>query len=467
MEVIKSSSRVFILKLCSSLIVFAGIVLFSRLAGASTVGRYFLFEALISLTVILTDLGVKESAEKRLSEDNRPKNILGTALTIKTLSLSISLVAIFLLKDIILSYIDLNNIAFILLGVISMDLFQFGLKVLRGERKVVLANKVNLFKHIFWIVASYYFVLQGYNYPLITGLVCGLIISSSISFIFSSTGLGKPTMEDVMDIYLYAKDAFVAYIGGFSYQWIDIIILGFFVPSSAIAAYEAAWRITEGLLLLPRSVASSAFPEISYFNERDKERISEYIPLMIFISISSTLPAFLGSISNSEFILRLVFGEEFTVASIVLIIFTLQAVVQSYHHILTRVLQGIKQQTVVARSSVISVILNIVLNYIMIPKYGINGAAIATSVSYTIGTIYLHFSFSNIFSNPVNDPSVIRVLAASLGMFVYSYIFIKFIGDVTLITLILQIASSAIVYIILLLYSDVTKEYVYQVKSEI
>ena len=55
-----------------------------------------------------------------------------------------------------------------------------------------------------------------------------------------------------------------------------------------------------------------------------------------------------------------------------------------------------------------ALIINIILNLLWIPEYGGEGAAMATNVSYTLGSIAYLITYSRILKVPVKDILVVR-----------------------------------------------------------
>jgi len=468
MPILKNSSRVFVFKLGSSITVFGAIALFSKWVGGDIVGGFFVFEALLSMFVILADLGIKEAAEKRLSEGNYQAEILGAALVLKTVTVSVFSIVVLVFSDMMMSYLEIEDIRLIILALFVMDFYQFGLKVLRGQQKIILASAINLLKHLLWVIVSSVLILFDLRLPLITGYISALFIVNIVLLGTVKLTPAYPAKERYLSLFTYAKDAFVAYLGGFSYQWVDVLILGLFVPNYAIAAYEAAWRVTEGILLIPRSMASSAFPEISALNERDElYSVDTILAKMIFLSLVITVPTFLGAVIVGKSLLSIVFRPEFSLAATVLVIFSFQAIIQSLHHIFTRSLQGIKLQSVVAISSVVSVVLNAIMNIVLIPQHGIIGAAVSTTFSYTVGTLIVWLRFRMEFKNYFPKQIVLWVLSSSLIMILYTYFISRIVDLMSVIGLLLVIISSAIFYTTLLFRHKGTKRVIKQVWLEI
>jgi Na+-driven multidrug efflux pump len=60
------------------------------------------------------------------------------------------------------------------------------------------------------------------------------------------------------------------------------------------------------------------------------------------------------------------------------------------------------------RAAIVALCLNVPLNFLLIPKWGISGAALASTISYSIQAAVLLYYFVNISPNGVFDTLVIK-----------------------------------------------------------
>jgi len=90
----------------------------------------------------------------------------------------------------------------------------------------------------------------------------------------------------------------------------------------------------------------------------------------------------------SDFLMGL-FGEEFKVGVFSFVILSLGRLVVSFSGAAGNLLQMCGKQVIFMNVAIIGSIINIVLNFILIPIYGINGSAIATMVSIVVFNLLL------------------------------------------------------------------------------
>jgi O-antigen/teichoic acid export membrane protein len=175
------------------------------------------------------------------------------------------------------------------------------------------------------------------------------------------------------------------------------VALDYGVARGDVGAYENAWRLSLVLMLVGRSISTTLFPQISQWDtENATEKIESAIPTALFPSLLIVIPGFVGTLILSEDLLRVLFGREFTVAAAALIILVAGKIPQSLHILLSQALNAIDRPDLAAIAATTSAVLNLVLNVVLIWQYSLVGAAIATTVSFTVNTL-LHAYFLDQF----------------------------------------------------------------------
>ncbi|MBD2343486.1 flippase [Anabaena subtropica] len=172
------------------------------------------------------------------------------------------------------------------------------------------------------------------------------------------------------------------------YMRIDQIMLGEMVGSSAVGLYSSAARISEVWYFIPMTISSSIAPSIFAAKEVNEElyyqRIKKLVGVLALISIVITIPISLFS----ENIITILFGQDYAEAGSILTIhvwaslFIFMGVGISTWF----VAEGLTNFAL--RRSLIGVAANVLLNLLLIPKYGGIGAAIATVVSYAVASVF-------------------------------------------------------------------------------
>ncbi len=174
------------------------------------------------------------------------------------------------------------------------------------------------------------------------------------------------------------------------YMKIDQIMLGEMVGNKAVGIYSAASRISEVGYFIPMVIASSISPSIFAAKEINEalyyRRIQQLLRLLASLSIVIALPMTFFS----QVIITSIFGKEYAEAGQVLTIhiwaslFVFMGIGTSSWFIA----EGLTHLSMYR--TLIGAITNILLNLFLIPTYTVNGAAIATVISYALSGFFVH-----------------------------------------------------------------------------
>jgi polysaccharide transporter, PST family len=168
------------------------------------------------------------------------------------------------------------------------------------------------------------------------------------------------------------------------YMRIDQIMLGEMVGDKAVGLYSAATRISEVWYFIPGAIASSVSPTIYAAKEVSEalyyRRIEQLIRMLVLISIIISVP--LSFLSTT--LITILFGNGYAEAGQILAIH-IWASVFVFMGVATSpwfIAEGLTKFTF--RQTLIGAVVNVVLNFLLIPRFAGIGAAIATVIAYAI-----------------------------------------------------------------------------------
>lgn len=453
MNLTRSSIKIFTAKTTSTFVVFLGITFFARRLGPHQMGVFFLFQALLGLLSIPADLGIREGTMKRLSEGKSSGDVLSSAIFLKIIPLSFLTGTVLFSQHYINGYLGSDLAVYLALALVLNDLSEFSIEVLKGELRVGETALPSLSRKIVYVLLGVVLVFNGFGVlALIYGILAGLLVSLIWAIHRNSITFGRPSLACGHSIFDYSKYAFISSSGGYLYNWLDVAVIGFFLTQSHVGAYEIAWRITGVVMILSTAIAMSVFPQISQWAVEDAtERIESVIAKAILPSLLLVIPAFFGTLLFSREILGLVFGQEYTIAGVVLIILMGDKIFQAIQVIIGRSLQAINRPELAARATLVSLATNVVLNIILVWKFGIVGAAVAT-VTASLVNDFLHiFYLSRFISLQFYWGRIGWCILSSVVMFTILLIIKNIILIDDLITLAGTITLAVIVYGILVM----------------
>jgi O-antigen/teichoic acid export membrane protein len=195
----------------------------------------------------------------------------------------------------------------------------------------------------------------------------------------------------------------------------DVILLGYYLDAKDIGIYMPALVIAQLLTFVSVSFEFIFLPVVSEFFARESmshlaslfKSVSKWMVLLI-------LPMLLYVVIFPKEIIRLLYGTEYTGGYQALIILVLGIAIGSSTSLAGNILVGGGHTMLNLASELIAAATNVSLNIILIPLYGILGAAIGTASSYLIrGIAFLLLSFKTTKMHPFNK-DYLKILSAGV-----------------------------------------------------
>ena len=176
------------------------------------------------------------------------------------------------------------------------------------------------------------------------------------------------------------------------YMRADIIILGKIAGYKAAGIYSAASQISEGCALLPMAFLPALFPLLVRWRRKGPEFYHRQFEKLFLGTIVIGFSISLALTLAAPLLIPLLFGKEYYPAITVLRIlgwtptFVFIGIVQSGYDIT----EGLTWLATLRTA--FGALINVVLNFSLIPIYGPNGAAIATLISVVCSAFLLNFT---------------------------------------------------------------------------
>lgn len=167
--------------------------------------------------------------------------------------------------------------------------------------------------------------------------------------------------------------------------WIDTFMIGKLMDVKSVGLYNAALPIANLLTLLPLTFTPLFLPLITKNFASKKMFLVDSLTKNVgkwafFINFPLLLLMFLFP----GFFINLLFGKDYISAASSLIFLSFGFFLFSLSQPSIQLLRMVKKTKLYLINVIISAPINIILNLLFIPKYGISGAALATSISYLI-----------------------------------------------------------------------------------
>lgn len=177
------------------------------------------------------------------------------------------------------------------------------------------------------------------------------------------------------------------------YMKIDQIMLKWMVGAQEVGVYAVAAQLSEAWYFLPIAVVASFFPKLIKLRDSDSELFNRRLQqLFDFLFLIAVAVAIVVTLIAGPLI-GLLFGSEYQGAASVLTIHIWGGVFIFMRALFSRwiLIEGALMFSLITQG--MGALFNIGLNFLLIPGYGAEGAAMATVVSYAIasyGALLLH-----------------------------------------------------------------------------
>ncbi len=185
----------------------------------------------------------------------------------------------------------------------------------------------------------------------------------------------------------------------------DTYMVAYFLGPTQVAFYTIAARLAEHIMYLPQSLGLALFPRLASASEAQVHDMTARAcrqTLALTISVAIGL-AFLGPYAISAW-----YGSRYAPAAAPLPYVCIGIVMMSLYVLLSRNFTSRNHQSVNITAAYIALGGNIALNLYLIPRRGIEGAAMATAASYSVSALLLFFFFLRHSGLPWHSALILR-----------------------------------------------------------
>jgi O-antigen/teichoic acid export membrane protein len=237
----------------------------------------------------------------------------------------------------------------------------------------------------------------------------------------------------------------------FLWQQAEVMFLGMYRPVADVGFYNMAYKIPAAAIeSVPYVFGLTLLPAISeQFGKGEMDKIKTIYRNAARYLMMLSFPIAIGGIALAKPIITLLYGQDYAPAIIVMQIVFIPFAMRSLIQSVSSVICGIKEPTFILKIGVILICASIGLNLWLIPKYGIIGAAIASSIPRMIALpFYVRFVSKKIGERwPMGD--TLKVILASAIMGVVIFAIQHYFGAI--LSICIGVPAGIIIYLLVLL----------------
>ncbi|WP_144905922.1 oligosaccharide flippase family protein [Halobellus captivus] len=426
-----------------------------RLLGSSLYGEYAFLMSLAGLTLVVINAGIYDGMRKYIAENRSSPNWeesvfsfyvrLGIVLAISVFIIYSLLPKISLFQETMSSVPPLY---YYLLGglILTRQVSSILRSTLHGFHLEHIGEPLKVVKKILFAIIGLSLAYLGYG---LRGVLLGEIIAGVIIILISLMVVRKhvnvfsvfsPTPSDFPYKNLIGFNSLTVVLSllFMSLYHIDILLLKIYVPSDQIGYYKAALVVAEFLWFGPLALQVVLLNSTSTLWSNEKidqisdlsSKITRYN--LLFITL---LAIGLGVLADS--FIPIYYGKEF-IPSIYPLILLLPGVIgYGIARPLIAIGQGKGDLLILIVATGTAAGINLVLNILFIPQFGMVGAAVSTSIGYFSMALFHIYASFRIGYNPITDLRLFQIsttaIVSSILIFVLDQILTSPIQSILLI----------------------------------
>jgi O-antigen/teichoic acid export membrane protein len=373
----------------------------ARYLGPEQFGLLNYAQSFVFLFTAITTLGLDGIVVRELVKDeSRRDKLLGTAFGLKLVG-AILILPILALAVQLTSNDDYTNLLVFIIA--SATIFQ--------------SFNVIDFYYQSKVLSKYVALANGVSLALSSIIKIALLLNEAPLIAFALMTLFDSTVLAIGLIYYYKKTSHLK-LFGWSFEWtiaksllkdswplilsgvmisifmkIDQVMLQEMVGSIEVGQYAAASRISEVWYFIPMVLASSLFPAIYNSKQISQKlfvnRLVKFYSLMIWLSIGIAVVVTL----LSTWLIETLYGGVYLPSADILVIHIWAAIFVFLGVAHSKYLLSENRQMEQFYRTFLAMILNVISNIILIPKYGGIGAAIGILISQFMANFCYDFIF--------------------------------------------------------------------------
>jgi O-antigen/teichoic acid export membrane protein len=371
-------------------------ILLARFLGRERIGEYGAIYAYVGIFTFLASFGLEQIIAREIStRKSQAAEILHTAkITALFFGVFASLMALILGP--LFGY---HGLLRWLVVIASIDLlllppFRFTPIILQVEMRLWQLVIIGLARSALWFLAILFLALgsAAFVYVILARTLCGVFECLLMNWWVHRTGLVQGTKRfmpaEARQLVRFGFPIVLSILATTIYQRIDQVMLHRMAGDYALAPYVIAVQVTEMINNLPITLMMVMFPLLAQAAS-DEQRFGHYLKSSFRLLLVVAFAACAVLIPLAAPLVKLLYGSEFGSSADLVVVLIWSNVPIFFLVVITNAMVATRLQHLMPYSAVAGALSNIVLNLILIPRYGAIGAAWATVISYCLAGILL------------------------------------------------------------------------------
>ncbi len=385
---IKNTTILVVAKAFQPLATFFLIITISQKYGLEVFGVYSTIFKYVPIFQIIAGFGLRSFLVREIAQNPEVAHKYVSAATyVALITAFIGAISMSFLVNLI------SNNPLVIYGTVlaSIALFASGLSdvyegVIGGFEELKQVGYALFAENVFRVGLSLFLIYNGFGIIVIVLVfVIGQILKTIFFYIYINRKLTKTTGKFdkhlIFSLFKQAKTFALIMVSVTIYWNIDGIMLESMRSAEEVSYYSAAYRFLMMSMVLVHSYVFSLYPIISNYYKTSKAKFEIACRKSLRILMVAVIPIIIALSLLAERVILFLFKENFLPSVKVLQVLIWALIPYVFSQIFAYSLIACNRQNIDLLVNVISMFLNVSLNFFLIPKFGFIGATIATLIS--------------------------------------------------------------------------------------
>lgn len=444
-----------------TLIGFLATMFYAHWVGAGILGTYFVFLSVYGILSLFCDFGIALASTQRISDGGDPDAYYSASILVRMSLFAVLSLGLFLFRDLIFmgNYVQLNSLEIFSVLIFVLGIGTLGSCVSAGigaSNRLGLLASTSLINNTVKIVIQVVTVFIGLSlFGLVGGLLAGILVQLTIELRFVDYHLKKVTWKHIRGLFSYSRWAFLITICLVLFDSMTPLIIVFFLPVTDAGIFGICWTFSFFALFVSTALCNTLYVKVIHWTvEKDYSALSASLEKAITYSLVFALPTLAGGIILGERLLYYFYGASFAAGYLVLIIIIFMRVFQSISQLFVRYLMSANRVSSAFASVFAGIIANLILAFILIPQFGLIGAAVACLADVLIIVTVSLYDLNRIFPVRFEGKRIGMIIIFSIIMTAFLVVLDAIFTTNSAFITVARVAAGATVYCIALLVYD-------------
>ncbi len=376
----------------------------------------------------------------RWSSEKKKEEEIGSVIFTSAIALLgiIALTLLFLMpntdffSNLLFSSSKFSRYFFFLFIYVSIGIYNgIPLNVLRLKEKSVYYVTATVLKFTTILILNIYFVV--YRHEGVVGIIKGQLIGETMLAIVTLPMILKSftyrfEKNTMVQMVKYGSPLVLSSVSAFIISFGDRYILLHFLDKASVGIYSVGYKISSVINMLILQSFQLGFLPIAYKKLGDKDEKRFFSKILTYYSLILTFTALGVSLFGYEIIELFTKDKAYFAAVPVIPIIALTFVLKGIQYNFALAFHYTKKTYYNAGIVIFTAVLNVSLNFFLIPRIGIIGAAISMLTSIFVMTLISYYFEQKVYPLPFEIGKILKIVTVGILFFLASLFFFSSFG---------------------------------------